>query len=1083
MAQTRPTGEQLRFLSAKTGEHILDAYMENVEQGSRTLGDMIQDLWDSSTGALRADLWSLRLDPTDNTLQQRIGDYLDPEDGWFAVENASFFNTRGEHAAATDYLRLDLVSYNDTIYLCNTAHTSAGAIPNGTFFSPVVDLSASGVSSFNGRTGSVTLTLGDLTGVLGYVPADPATPSFTGPLTIEATSALPLLTVRDPNAGPQDLALFSTTGTANGDEARIYLSASDTLTRSGYIGGLNIQSGAAKEHALTFGTSAPAAQPVERMRISHLGVSIGKTAPFGLLDVAGDIVLSGDLKGHDGSTYQSLAINAADLDFKIGGNSKMTLNSSGQLYINGSITTSNAALQVNGFMRTGNIFIHTGGLNPVADSNAKALDNVAGTLRWDGDPISLQGHTHAIADTTGLQTSLDTLQTNIDGKLSLTGGTVTGNIEVSTSGSTGSVRLVSGTVTNTGYVGFHDATGTRAGYIGYGDGSSVALNAEGGRHISFNMVPRVNGTPVELTGHTHDYLPLTGGSLTGSLSVGSGLNVQGFSTFTEGGGAGFSAAGFTGNLVVESDGSVGISILTANNTQSAMVAFGDPENSTVGRVQYDHASDAMVLRANDALIFNRAGTNKGLWNNDGLAIGHIVPTNPIHTVSSSWTHALFEGTGTKSQLAFKDSAATGGNYDVGIGSDGDKLVLRTSNTGRLFIDSAGNVGINASVPTQKLHVAGDALVANGADSRIYLNDTASGMIQFASSQMRVAALGANSIGFWANGFERLSVMSTGRVGIGTSAPDALLEVLNGGHADVFINTLNTARRSELILQEVSGNTGMVQWRGTTVASDPNQMWVGTSIAANLSLVTNNARRLTILPSGYVGIAKDVPTEPLDVTGNIQTSGVIKMTSVAGRTKLRLWAGDTYGVGMETGWTFGSLNGDYAITFQNNTGAARGFWWGASTHTTAQGVMALNMSGQLTVAASIRVGYGTSDTTLHGSADLDVAGTATVEGGIEVGYRKIPKSGTVSGTLTASHVGYCLPATGGITVPNAVFAAGDAVSIYNNSASSITITQGASLTLRLAGTTTTGSRTLAPRGMATIWFNASNEAIISGAGVS
>jgi hypothetical protein len=40
-----------------------------------------------------------------------------------------------------------------------------------------------------------------------------------------------------------------------------------------------------------------------------------------------------------------------------------------------------------------------------------------------------------------------------------------------------------------------------------------------------------------------------------------------------------------------------------------------------------------------------------------------------------------------------------------------------------------------------------------------------------------------------------------------------------------------------------------------------------------------------------------------------------------------------------------------------------------------------------------------------------------------------------------------------------------------------------LTLRLAGTATTGSRTLAARGIATLWFIVPSECIISGAGVT
>lgn len=74
-------------------------------------------------------------------------------------------------------------------------------------------------------------------------------------------------------------------------------------------------------------------------------------------------------------------------------------------------------------------------------------------------------------------------------------------------------------------------------------------------------------------------------------------------------------------------------------------------------------------------------------------------------------------------------------------------------------------------------------------------------------------------------------------------------------------------------------------------------------------------------------------------------------------------------------------------------------------------------------------------------------------------------------------------TGGVTVPSGVFSAGDSVTIYNNSSSPQTITQGGGVTLRLAGTTTTGNRTLDQRGITTVMCVASNEFVISGAGLS
>jgi hypothetical protein len=76
-------------------------------------------------------------------------------------------------------------------------------------------------------------------------------------------------------------------------------------------------------------------------------------------------------------------------------------------------------------------------------------------------------------------------------------------------------------------------------------------------------------------------------------------------------------------------------------------------------------------------------------------------------------------------------------------------------------------------------------------------------------------------------------------------------------------------------------------------------------------------------------------------------------------------------------------------------------------------------------------------------------------------------------------------TGGVSVLQNVFGSpfGQIISIYNNSNASQTITQGANVTLRLAGTAATGNRTLARYGVATLTCVASNTFVISGAGIT
>jgi hypothetical protein len=88
------------------------------------------------------------------------------------------------------------------------------------------------------------------------------------------------------------------------------------------------------------------------------------------------------------------------------------------------------------------------------------------------------------------------------------------------------------------------------------------------------------------------------------------------------------------------------------------------------------------------------------------------------------------------------------------------------------------------------------------------------------------------------------------------------------------------------------------------------------------------------------------------------------------------------------------------------------------------------------------------------------------------------------TLVASDAGkHINTSSGGVTIPASVLPVGSAVSIYNNSGSSQTITQGNGVILRQAGTANTGNRTLAQYGLCSLLCVASNTFVISGAGLS
>ena len=118
-------------------------------------------------------------------------------------------------------------------------------------------------------------------------------------------------------------------------------------------------------------------------------------------------------------------------------------------------------------------------------------------------------------------------------------------------------------------------------------------------------------------------------------------------------------------------------------------------------------------------------------------------------------------------------------------------------------------------------------------------------------------------------------------------------------------------------------------------------------------------------------------------------------STDNKVKYGLWGnGDTtYGMGMRSNYTYGHL-ADYAVTFQMSNTTNRGFWWGDTSHTQAQGAMSLNTQGRLTVATSLSVGQGESVTspstaTFYSAGSSEIAGELNVSRNTGVGSTSAP----------------------------------------------------------------------------------------------
>jgi hypothetical protein len=148
----------------------------------------------------------------------------------------------------------------------------------------------------------------------------------------------------------------------------------------------------------------------------------------------------------------------------------------------------------------------------------------------------------------------------------------------------------------------------------------------------------------------------------------------------------------------------------------------------------------------------------------------------------------------------------------------------------------------------------------------------------------------------------------------------------------------------------------------------------------------------------------------------------------------------------------------------------------------------NLAGALTdetgSGAAVFANTPTLVTPILGTPTSGALTNCTVDGTNEIGYRDIPPSGakTSSYTLVAADVGKFVElGTGGsVVVPSGVFAAGDVVSIFNNTSGTISCTCSAVTDVYKAGTDADiSSFTIQTRGLATVLFITATRAVVSG----
>jgi len=383
----------------------------------------------------------------------------------------------------------------------------------------------------------------------------------------------------------------------------------------------------------------------------------------------------------------------------------------------------------------------------------------------------------------------------------------------------------------------------------------------------------------------------TGVEWTSNVDVPGTLDVTGAATFD-------AAVTIAGDLTVNgTTTNINTQNLVVEDKNIILADVATPTDTTAdgGGITLKGATDKTITWSDttDSWTFNQPTITTGSSIAASfIPTGSTVPSNGVYlsaanniSIATNSTQRLLIDSAGQIEAASLGTAAAPtyswiGDPNSGLYSPGaDQVAISTNGTGRLFVDASGNVGVGATPQAGKLSsttsdvggTIGDtaqivAVNANGAVGDFagirfnYFNDGNSGgkFAYIGSVLTSTATNGAADIVFGTRPTstttisERMRLDSSGRLGLGTSSPNSVFHARLPGTATATIATFD--RSDGAVSSEIhyDGTDGRITF--------------GTTTNHPLSFETNNTRAVTIDTSQRVGIGTTAPAQLLHIQG-------------------------------------------------------------------------------------------------------------------------------------------------------------------------------------------------------------------------
>ena len=327
--------------------------------------------------------------------------------------------------------------------------------------------------------------------------------------------------------------------------------------------------------------------------------------------------------------------------------------------------------------------------------------------------------------------------------------------------------------------------------------------------------------------------------------------------------------------------------------------------------------DDVIIDGEGSVIFNVSDVQKMELTSVGLGIGTSSPDEKLEI------HGNMILQGTNQLIKFNSSSGfnrseikltsdnnfeISNNYHSGnlVFNSDHNLFFNTLGNTRMTIDNttAGNVGIHTTSPMQELDVNGD-LALSDLDGKIHFYEgaTSKATINYDGDNLElkndesggdIILDAKDDLFIRSNGFTRVYMNNVGALGVGTTSPNAKLDV----EGDLALSDGN----GEIRFQEGGTTKADISYDGLNLTIENNEVSGDINIDARekILFLADGMTHMQIDTSGNVGIGTNSPSRKLEVKGVVNITGGNTALEIDG--KEAIWWTNT---GNYVSWGFDS----------------------------------------------------------------------------------------------------------------------------------------------------------------------------------